>query len=104
MLVLLTLMLIFVYLLYVVFPLFKPAAISADQQFAVERSAPTLALGVDTQGNIGYRIDSQGKGYFIRLNPQGDSPAGAVFSVRALSPPPVSISRVAGGNLFMVWV
>jgi phosphate transport system permease protein len=98
MLVLLTLMLIFVYLLYVVFPLFKPAAISADQQFAVERSAPTLALGVDTQGNIGYRIDSQGKGYFIRLNPQGDSPAGAVFSVRALSPPPVSISRVAGGQ------
>ncbi|CNH02591.1 ABC transporter permease subunit [Yersinia pekkanenii] len=98
MLVLLTLMLIFFYLLYAVFPLFKPVAINLHNQFAVKRSAPTVALGVDIQGLVGYRIDNQGKGYFIRLNTQGGSPAGSLISEQVLSPPPVSISRAAGGQ------
>lgn len=77
-LVLLTLMLIFVYLLYAALPLFKPASINLDNQFAVDRTAPTLALGVDAQGKVGYRIDDKGKGYFIWLNPQGNLPPGAL--------------------------
>ncbi|WP_404976118.1 ABC transporter permease subunit [Yersinia intermedia] len=96
--VLLTLMLIFVYLLYAVLPLFKPASISLHNQFAVTRSAPTAALGVDIQGQVGYRIDNQGNGYFIRLNAQGASPAGSLISEQRLSPPPDSISRAAGGQ------
>ncbi|MFA3761957.1 ABC transporter permease subunit [Yersinia sp. 2544 StPb PI] len=97
-LVLLTLMLIFVYLLYAVLPLFKPASISLHNQFAVTRSAPTAALGIDIQGQIGYRIDNQGYGYFIRLNALGASPAGSLISEQRLSPPPVSISRAANGQ------
>ncbi|WP_145519517.1 ABC transporter permease subunit [Yersinia mollaretii] len=97
-LVLLTLMLIFVYLLYAVFPLFKPATMSLPHQFAVNRSAPTVALGLDTQGQVAYRIDNQGKGDFIRLNAQGASPAGSLISEQTLSSPPVSISRAVGGQ------
>lgn len=97
-LVLLTLMLIFVYLLYAVLPLFKPAAINLSPSFAVDRSAPTIALGIDASGQIGYRLDAQGKGYFIRLEAQGESPAGSLISAQQLAPAPVSISRAVGGQ------
>lgn len=97
-LVLLTLMLIFVYLLYIVAPLFKPASINLPESFAVNRSAPTIALGVDAAGQVGYRIDEQGKGYFIRLKAQGQSPAGSLIRAQQLSPSPVSISRAVGGQ------
>ncbi|WP_186372955.1 ABC transporter permease subunit [Yersinia frederiksenii] len=97
-LVLLTLMLIFVYLLYIVAPLFKPASINLPESFAVNRSAPTTALGVDAAGQVGYRIDEQGKGYFIRLKAQGESPAGSLIRAQQLSPSPVSISRAVGGQ------
>ncbi len=97
-LVLLTLMLIFVYLLYAVLPLFKPASINLHNQFAVNRSAPTIAMGTDAQGLVGYRIDDKGRGYFIRLDKQGESPAGSLISEQQLSPPPVSISRAAGSQ------
>ncbi|WP_050112866.1 ABC transporter permease subunit [Yersinia thracica] len=97
-LVLLTLMLIFVYLLYAALPLFKPASINLDNQFAVGRTAPTIALGVGAQGKAGYRIDDKGKGYFIRLSPQGKSPAGSLISEQQLSPPPLSIRRAVGGQ------
>lgn len=66
-LVLMTLMLIFVYLLYAVLPLFKPASIEAAPPMAIERSAPTLALGMDVQQRVGYRIDTQGAGQFLSL-------------------------------------
>ncbi|CNF64624.1 phosphate ABC transporter permease [Yersinia frederiksenii] len=97
-LVLLTLILIFVYLLYIVAPLFKPASINLPESFAVNRSAPTIALGVDAAGQVGYRIDEQGKGYFIRLKAQGESPAGSLIRAQQLSPSPVSISRAVGGQ------
>lgn len=97
-LILLTLMLIFVYLLYAVLPLFKPAAINLSPSFAVDRSAPTIALGIDASGQMGYRLDAQGKGYFIRLEAQGESPAGSLISAQQLAPAPVSISRAAGGQ------
>ncbi len=97
-LILLTLMLIFVYLLYAVLPLFKPAAINLSPSFAVDRSAPTIALGIDASGQMGYRLDAQGKGYFIRLEAQGESPAGSLISAQQLAPAPVSISRAVGGQ------
>ncbi len=97
-LVLLTLMLIFVYLLYAVLPLFKPVSIRLDNQFVVKRNAPALALGMDIQGKIAYRIDNQGKGVFIRLGGQGSAPAGSVINEQALSAPPVSWSRAIGGQ------
>ncbi|CNF24246.1 phosphate ABC transporter permease [Yersinia rohdei] len=95
-LVLLTLMLIFIYLLYAALPLFKPASINSPASFTVAGSGATLALGVDASGQVGYRIDETGKGYFIRLKAQGESPAGSLISEQQLSPPPVSISRAAG--------
>ncbi|MGE4800510.1 ABC transporter permease subunit [Yersinia hibernica] len=101
-LVLLTLMLIFVYLLYAVLPLFKPASMSLHSQFALNRSAPTLALGTDAQGGVGYRIDNKGQGFFIRLKAQGEFPAGSLISEQQLSPAPVSISRAPGKSLYSI--
>lgn len=95
-LVLLTLMLIFVYLLYAVLPLFKSASISSHNQFVVPHDAPALALGTNIQGTIGYRIDNQGKGALIRLYDQGKAVAGSVISDQVLSAPPVSWSRAVG--------
>lgn len=64
--VLMTLMLIFVYLLFAVLPLFKPA--SLGRAAAADRGlAPALALGMDVQQRVGYRIDAQGAGNFIAL-------------------------------------
>ncbi|RTG57971.1 phosphate ABC transporter permease, partial [Serratia marcescens] len=58
--VLMTLMLIFVYLLFAVLPLFKPASLGQAQPLPFTVSAPALALGMDVQQRVGYRIDAQG--------------------------------------------
>ena len=65
--VLMTLMLIFVYLLFAVLPLFKPASLGQAQPLPIAASAPALALGMDVQQRVGYRIDAQGAGQFIAL-------------------------------------
>lgn len=64
-LVLMTLMLIFVYLLLSVLPLFKPASLGTSRVLPMSYSSPALAIGMDVQQRIGYRIDRQGKGIFI---------------------------------------
>ncbi|AJI93621.1 binding--dependent transport system inner membrane component family protein [Yersinia ruckeri] len=95
-LVLLTLMLIFVYLLYAVLPLFKPASVSLQGQFPLNHHAPTLAMGTDTHGQLAWRIDAQGNGEFIRLHAEGDQPAGSQVFSQALSAAPVSLSQAVG--------
>ena len=74
-LVLMTLMLIFVYLLFAVLPLFKPAAMGQAKPLPISATAPALALGMDVQQRIGYRIDTQGVGQFYRLTPQDSAGA-----------------------------
>lgn len=74
-LVLMLLLLIFVYLLFAVFPLFKPATMGKAQPLAV--AGPALALGMDVQQRIGYRIDPDGNGRFYRLDPEASGSAGA---------------------------
>lgn len=91
-LVLMTLMLIFVYLLFAVLPLFKPAAMGQAKPLTINASAPALALGMDVQQRIGYRIDAQGQGQFYPLTQQNAHP----LTQQTLLAKPTLLTQAAG--------
>lgn len=64
-LVLAMLLLIFFYLLYVVTPLFLSPTVNGQKTVPRHGAEPSLALGLSDNGQIGFRIDSQGYGEFI---------------------------------------
>ena len=66
-LVLLTLLLIFGYLLYVVLPIFAPVTTELQKEFAYPNSDQVLALGMDEQSDISYQIDNTGHLSFYSL-------------------------------------
>ncbi|QTF07648.1 ABC transporter permease subunit [Brenneria izadpanahii] len=66
-LVLITLLSIFFYLLYVVTPIFLSPSISEQKTIPMTASAPALAVGIGDNGRMGFRIDRQGYGEFIEL-------------------------------------
>ena len=65
--VLVTLLLIFGYLLYVVFPIFAPVTIEVEKQFTKPQNEQLYALGLDEQNDISYHINDQGKLSFYSL-------------------------------------
>ncbi|MBS0975782.1 phosphate ABC transporter permease, partial [Serratia rubidaea] len=79
-LVLMMLMLIFVYLLFAVLPLFKPASVDASPALRLNHASPALALGMDVQQRVGYRIDRQGEGQFYRLAARQGQAAGTLLA------------------------
>lgn len=95
-LVLMTLMLIFVYLLFAVLPLFKPATMGQAKPLPISATASALALGMDVQQRIGYRIDAQGLGQFYRLVPQDTAAAGIPLSQQPLLTKPTLLTQAAG--------
>ena len=66
-LVLVTLLLIFGYLLYVVFPIFAPVSIEESQSFKRQDTAAIYALGIDEQNEVAYQVDEQGLLSFYSL-------------------------------------
>lgn len=95
-LVLMTLMLIFVYLLLTVLPLFKSASISSPKALPMVSSSPALVIGMDVQQRIGYRIDQQGEGHFYRLVAQGTNQAGQPLLQQTLLANPVLLAQAVG--------
>lgn len=94
--VLMTLMLIFVYLLFAVLPLFKPASLGQAQPLPIAASAPALALGMDVQQRVGYRIDAQGAGQFYRLTPTPNGQPQAPLAQQTLLAKPALLAQAAG--------
>lgn len=95
--VLLTLMLIFIYLLYTVWPLFRPAALAAPRQIAVSWQAAPLALGMDARQQRAFRIDAGGVGQFIQLADGAGPQPGQVLLTQTLAPSsPRLLARSAG--------
>ncbi|MEN4145886.1 ABC transporter permease subunit [Serratia marcescens] len=94
--VLMTLMLIFVYLLFAVLPLFKPASLGQAQPLPLTVSAPALALGMDVQQRVGYRIDAQGSGQFYRLTPAPSGQAQTPLVQQTLLAKPTLLAQAAG--------
>ena len=66
-LVLVTLLLIFGYLLYVVLPIFAPVTIEMEKEFSFQSPGKVLALGMDEQNDISYQISDDGKLSFYSL-------------------------------------
>ncbi|WP_170138694.1 ABC transporter permease subunit [Edaphovirga cremea] len=91
-LVLMTLMLIFFYLLYSVWPLFRPVSVSLHAQLPIARSAPALAVGLDADQQFAYRIGSDGVGEFLPLA-TGKPPIAARLAIR-----PTLLAVSAGRN------
>ena len=65
--VLITLMLIFFYLLYVIVPIFSSVAVNPKQHLSLPVTSKTALLGVDDSNNIAYRFSRDGKVIFVDL-------------------------------------
>ncbi|WP_372763590.1 ABC transporter permease subunit [Litorivivens sp.] len=66
--VLVAILLIFFYLLYEILPLFQPASMQQEHQFArVGSAAPTLHLAIEEQAEVAFRLAEDGQYSFFRL-------------------------------------
>jgi len=65
--VLFTLVLIFMYLLYVIKPIFESAKVNVTAQFVITENYKVLATGVDELKEVAYTITEQGKINFYQL-------------------------------------
>lgn len=74
--VLFTLVLIFMYLLYVIKPIFESAKVDAKAQFVIKEESKVLATGVDELKEVAYSITEQGNIDFYQLVDGGGYKAG----------------------------
>ncbi|MBW7983471.1 ABC transporter permease subunit [Enterobacillus tribolii] len=95
--VLLTLMLIFFYLIYTVWPLFRPASIGAAQPLAWQAHSPTLTAGVEHSGQWAWRVDQSGTGTFFSLKTGGESGTSGPL----MPSPPTAFARLDGNNTLL---
>ncbi|HIF9345282.1 TPA: ABC transporter permease subunit [Photobacterium damselae] len=65
--VLITLVLIFFYLLYVIGPIFSSVTVKSSQQFSLPLQGHTAALGTDDNNQLAYRFSFEGTVDFVRL-------------------------------------
>ena len=79
--VLFTLVLIFMYLLYVIKPIFESASVEEKTQFVINEQHKVLATGVDELQEVAYNITEQGTINFYQLVNSGQHKAGEkIFS------------------------
>tara|TARA_R110001583_G_scaffold5225_4_gene28562 strand:- start:1284 stop:3521 length:2238 start_codon:yes stop_codon:yes gene_type:complete len=74
--VLFTLVLIFMYLLYVIKPIFESAKVDAKAQFVIKEEHKVLATGIDELKEVAYSITEQGYIDFYQLVDGGGYKAG----------------------------
>lgn len=92
--VIVAILLIFFYLLYVVFPLLKPASAEPVSDYVLaDATAETLYLGMEEQTEIGVRYDSAG---LVRFFATADGRT--VQEARLPLPPNTSITAIAEGG------
>lgn len=89
--VIVSVVLIFFYLLYVVLPVFKSADMELVQHYSLpHHERPALYLALDEYGEIGFRVDASGQAYFF------DATNGNVMGLHQLPlPAGVGISSLA---------
>tara|TARA_R110001583_G_scaffold57547_2_gene172164 strand:+ start:1904 stop:4129 length:2226 start_codon:yes stop_codon:yes gene_type:complete len=89
-LVLVTLLLIFGYLLYVVLPIFAPVSIEVEKQFSQAKNHQVYALGLDEQNDISYQVTEQGILSFISLR---EKDLGEVLLTKTMLDQPVAFAQ-----------
>jgi len=77
--VLFTLVLIFLYLLYVIKPIFESAKIEPVGQFEINTIAPILSTGVDELKEVAFQINQQGQIDFYQLVKSAANEKGALL-------------------------
>lgn len=68
--ILLVMLLLFVWLVWVVVPLFSSPTITSSKEIALTQSTAAVAMGTDAQQKWGWRIDEHGQAEFIPLDSQ----------------------------------
>lgn len=86
--VLFTLVLIFLYLLYVIQPVFESAKIEQVQKFTIEANEETLAIGVDELQELAYTINQQGLVEYFALTDSEKNIRSSIYSL-AVSEHPI---------------
>ena len=72
--VLIALLLIFFYLLYVVFPVFRPVSLENHDTYQIPGQGQTLAIGMEEQNEIGFRLTAQGDVIFFAARQLEEGP------------------------------
>lgn len=88
--VLITLVLIFFYLLYVIMPIFASVKVTPKQAFSINFSDQPAAIYLNEQNNIAYRLSLQGNLTFVSLAQQD---AGERISQHTVMVKPASFAR-----------
>ncbi|PKF61063.1 phosphate ABC transporter permease [Psychromonas sp. psych-6C06] len=94
-LVLVTLLLIFGYLLYVVLPIFAPVSIEVERQFTQNKSEQIYALGLDEQNDVSYQINEQGIISFYSLR---EHDLGELLLSKTILENPIAFAQSSPGH------
>ncbi|WP_414148293.1 ABC transporter permease subunit [Erwinia sp. BNK-24-b] len=103
--ILLVMLLLFIWLIWVVVPLFSSPSIGSGTRIVLNQNQPAVVMGMDAKQQWGWRIDNQGLAAFIPLNgkasTEGLQVAQGTFSV-ATSPDNNSVLLKSAAGLTLV--
>ncbi|WP_286234813.1 ABC transporter permease subunit [Thalassotalea sediminis] len=94
--VLFTLVLIFLYLLYVIKPVFESAKVNEVQTFNIDKTQQALAIGIDELQELAYVIDEQGKIDYFALKGEQEKYREPAYSLSLSENPIQQIIDVDG--------
>lgn len=97
--VLFTLVLIFMYLLYVIKPVFDSAKVEQTSQIVLNSNSETLSTGVDELKEVAYQINSLGDITFYRLIDNNGSKAGSEIFSQSLIEGDADILHIADSGI-----
>lgn len=88
--VLVTLVLIFFYLLYVIMPIFASVRVTSEQAFTATFSEPPAAIRINEQNDLAYRLSTRSTLSFL---PLAGAQAGQILSQVQIMAQPTSVAR-----------
>jgi len=96
--VLFTLVLIFLYLLYVIKPIFESADIETEVSFPLSKSNKTLSVGIDEYNEVSYTLDDSGQLNFYQTKTVGDRNLGDLIWSRDLLEDDLKVEQFVKGS------
>ena len=102
--VLFTLILIFMYLLYVIKPVFESAHIESVSSVTLSNQSPAVVTGLDELKEVAYEITEQGQINFYQLSTSAFREQGSLIDSQRVIQDDAAVSLVAHGNNHQVVV
>jgi len=97
--VLFTLVLIFMYLLYVIKPVFDSATVEQTSHIALNSEGRTLSTGVDELKEVAYEINTRGEIVFYRLTDKNNHEVGSQISSLHLISEDAEITHIVDSGI-----